>query len=466
MRLKIYIKNWKDHNMTAKFVLALGLGLALSSPVSAETFLNPDRAWWSTFFQAVDGVQPDFERIAQKAPEYLAADEFDRAEVLAKLVAELQAAQAQIDVPGAEVTISIRAKLGDYSVENAGFPVSIFSQNVHLTLESNGLYFRNWQDFNIFPANKDEGKALRSRIGTQALAADVTLTDFKKSTTRPNAYDGFVTNVAYFAEDGLPIAEFTAEQIAPIPASDAADKVAAVQQLVVDAAGIPALGTSWRDAQALIQQSFPYAASDDFAYTEAGKMLAYRFDGGAVVKEDAHAADQQFRVYLQQVEGDWRKKRGFSVDLSAGDGVDITGTGPGLACYTPDIIDRCAVLEFSPSDGGHILTRAYGVVETERLGNPQQAFEALIGSNGDAFKRFTTKLDYDPASLKSGVTPKFPSRGGVSAYAAGAGAIREGAPFYDPLKNTSGMNAINREIALFAVDGADARIPMIFVLQQ
>ena len=93
----------------------------------------------------------------------MAASEFDRAEVLAKLVTELQSKQAQIDVPAAEVVISIRATLGDYNVENSGFPVSLFTQNSHLKLDANSLFFRNWQDFNIFAATKDEGKALRDR---------------------------------------------------------------------------------------------------------------------------------------------------------------------------------------------------------------------------------------------------------------------------------------------------------------
>ena len=50
-------------------------------------------------------------------------------------------------------------------------------------------------------------------------------------------------------------------------------------------------------------------------------------------------------------------------------------------------------------------------------------------------------------------------------YAAGAGVTKEEGPFYDPLQNTRGVNAINREIAVFAVEGAEARTPIIFVIQ-
>ena len=220
------------------------------------------------------------------------------------------------------------------------------------------------------------------------------------------------------------------------------------------------------DAKAQIQQGYPFAVSDGFAYTDSGKMIAYQYEGGVIVKDEAHAADQPFRVYLQQVEGDWRTKQGFSVDLNGENGIRTKGTGPGLACYTPDVVDRCAVLEFSPKDGGHVLTRAYGVVEMQHDRTAEAALKDFLGSNWDAFEGFTTKLDYDPDSLKLGQTPKFITRGGVSAYAAGAGVMREGKPFYDPLANTTGTNPINREIALFAVDGAALRIPIIYVLQQ
>ncbi|WP_422003138.1 hypothetical protein [Roseovarius mucosus] len=457
--------------MNKTFTLALGLGLAFWSPAMAETYLNPDRPWWGTFFQAVDGVTPDYEALARRDPAYLSAGEFDRAAVLQEVIARLQGEQADIDVANAVVTISIRANLGDYSVENSGFPVSIFSQNMHLKYDFNQLFFRNWSDFNIFPATTEEGRALRERIGQQAVAAEVTMSNFQKSTTRPNAYDGFVTKVAYFAQDGLPLAEFTATEDAPLSDEVAADLVTAARARIVEASGIPALGTSWIEAKDLLSEAYPYVASDDFAYTSSGKMVAYRYDAGQVVTDEAHIADRPFRVFLQQVDGPWRTTSGFSSDsvmagMNSAYSVDIKGTGPGLACYTPETHDRCAVLEFSPSDGGHVLTRAYGIIEMERTNSAQAAVEAFIGSDAaEAFDGFSTKLGYDPKEVKQGIAVQFGGDGGVASYAAGAGATKDVTPFYDPLENTRGVNAINREIAIFAVEGAEARMPIIFVLQ-
>ena len=76
------------------------------------------------------------------------------------------------------------------------------------------------------------------------------------------------------------VAEFTSTEAAPLSADDVAGKVAAARQTIVDAVGIPALGTSWMVAKAQIQQTYPFAASDDFAYTDSGKMIAYQYEGG------------------------------------------------------------------------------------------------------------------------------------------------------------------------------------------
>lgn len=449
----------------SRTALIVALGFAFSSTAQAESYSNPDRAWWKQFFAAVDGTSPDFEAAAKQDLQYQSANEFDRDEVLARLVAQLREQHAQIDTASAEITLNMRAQLGDYSSAQNGFPVSLFAPNMRLQLDGSDLYFRNFESYSIFPASKDEGQALRTRIGTQPLIASLTLTNIRKSTTRPRAYDGFVSKVTYTAKDGLVVAEFTATENAPLPADVAADQLAAVRKQLVEMAGIPPLGTPWSEAKTTIQSSYPFSASDMFAYTDKGKRIAYQYDKGTLALDAPHEADKVFRIYLQQAEGGWRTTRGFSVNLNGGDSVSTKGTGPGLACYTPDVLDRCAVLEFSPADGGHVLTRAYGVIELKRTETPRAAIEGLVGDSMAAFDGFTTKLDYDPGSLEQGRTPKFITNGGVAAYAVGAGQMREGSPLYDPLQNTTQTNPISREIALFAVDGAPNRIPLIFVLQ-
>jgi len=451
--------------MISRLALAVAVGLSISTAASAETYVSPDRDWWKQFFAAVDGTTPDLEAMAKKDPAYLSANEFDRSEVLAGLVADLQQQHAQIDVTTAQVTVGIRATLGDYSAEQGGFPVSLFAPNMHLPLDANSLFFRNFATFGIFPATKEEGKTLRERIGSQPLAADITLANIQKSTTRPRAYDGFITEVVYTARDGLVVGRMTDVEAAAPAAEDAAAMVAGIRQKVVDSAGIPTLGTSWEEAKTLIQTQYPYSASDTFAYTDRGKLIAYQYDKGITVLDTPHEVDKTFRIYLQQTEGAWRTKSGFSFDMDAGDTVSVKGTGPGLGCYTPEVLDRCAVLEFAPSDGGHILTRAYGVIELERTGTPQETVEAFVGDHLAATDGFATQVDYDADSVVQAKVPQYIGRRGVAAYAAGAGEPREGKPFYDPLQNTTRVNAITREIALFAVDGAPNRIPLVYVLQ-
>ncbi|AYF03853.1 hypothetical protein PY32053_04332 (plasmid) [Paracoccus yeei] len=48
--------------------------------------------------------------------------------------------------------------------------------------------------------------------------------------------------------------------------------------------------------------------------------------------------------------------------------------GPGLACYTPGVPDRCAVLLFSPEGDGHVLAGAYRVSEQPASASPRGGF--------------------------------------------------------------------------------------------
>lgn len=97
------------------------LGLALAAPLAAETYTDPDRAWWTGFLDAVDGRAPDLEALARQDPDYLAADEFTRDAVLARVVARLQAQQPRIDPATAELVLSIGATLGDFDAGQGGF---------------------------------------------------------------------------------------------------------------------------------------------------------------------------------------------------------------------------------------------------------------------------------------------------------------------------------------------------------
>lgn len=453
--------------MKSKLALALGLGLAFCAPAMADPYVNPGDAWWRSFFGAVNGVAPDFAKAAKSDPEYLAADEFTRADVLARIVERLKAEQAQFDIDGTEVTMAIRAQLGDYSADQIGFPVSLFTQNSFMQLSGGNLFFRNWRDFNIYAATPEEGRALRSRIGLRALSAEVTVGSITKSTTRPNAFEADVIRVAYYAADGLLVGEFTAPDAVEIGAAETLAKLDVLRQKIMVAASIPPLDTPWEEAKVMLAQHYPFVASDQFAYSDRGKTLAYVYENGGVVTDEAHAVDKTFLIYLQQVDGAWRTRPGFSFDASfdAVNAIETTGTGPGLACYTPEVLDRCAVLEFSPVEGGHALTRAYGVLELERSGSVEEVFGTFVGDAVDIFDAYSTVVAYDPASLEAAATPKFHKQSGTRAFAGGAGATTEGIPLYDPLKYTTGMNAINRSVAIFAVDGAKTRVPVIFVLQ-
>ena len=99
--------------------------------------------------------------------------------------------------------------------------------------------------------------------------------------------------------------------------------------------------------------------------------------------------------------------------------VDTRALGPGLACYTPG---RCAVLVFAPSEGSHVLTGAYGVLEQPAAAAPEAAFKAYAGAAAEAFTGLETMADYDSEAVRAGDRVPHPGSRGVPTYAAGAGA--------------------------------------------
>ena len=237
--------------MLKTLALTTCLGLILAAPLAAETYTDPDAAWWGAFLETLDSTGPDLKALALKDPEYLAADEFSRDEALAKVMARLAASRASIDPATAEVVLSIRAEFGDYDTARGGFPVSIFTPTSRLPLDPRGrsLFFRNWQDVALFPATRDEGRALRQKIGQDSLLALVTVRDIRKSQTRSEGYEGHVASVTYSTARGSEIGQITPpDVIAADPATMAAQTEAA-RQKILTAAGIPPLGTTWDAAK-------------------------------------------------------------------------------------------------------------------------------------------------------------------------------------------------------------------------
>ncbi len=463
--------------MLKTLALTTWLGLILAAPLAtpslAETYTDPDSAWWGAFLETLDGTAPDLEALALQDPEYLAADEFSRDEARTKVMARLAADRANIDPATAEVVLSIRAEFGDYDSARGGFPVSIFTPTSRLPLSmGRSLFFRNWQDVALFPATRDEGRALRQKIGQDSLLALVTVRDIRKSQTRSGGYEGHVASVIFSTTRGSEIGQITPpDAIAADPDAVVAQTEAA-RQTILTAAGIPPLGTRWDDAKQHLQPLWPVMASSDFVNWGTAKRVAYFWKDGAVQQDEAHDPAKGFRLYLQQREAGWMPQDGEHIsvtDLLYGSGasaVDTRGLGPGLACYTPEVFDRCAVLIFEPKDGSHVLTGAYGVIEQPAATSAEAAFTTFLGDAAGAFDGLTTIADYDREDIRQARKAPITGGRGVPTFAAGAGQPLTANLPYDPLKNTTGIEAIQREIAIYAIEGAEGRTPVVYVIGQ
>ena len=124
------------------------------------------------------------------------------------------------------------------------------------------------------------------------------------------------------------------------------------------------------------------------------------------------------------------------------------------------------MLIFEPKDGGHVLTGAYGVIEQPAATSAEAAVTTFLGDAATAFDGLTTIADYDREDIRQARKAPIIGGRGVPTFAAGAGPALKANPPYDPLQNTTGVETIRREIAIYAVEGAEGRTPVVYVLGQ
>ncbi len=448
--------------------LAAALAASVCLPASAETYANPDDTWWRAFIEALDGAEPDLAAAARQDRRYVDADEFSRDQVLADIVAEMQARRQQIDPATATVTLPMQARLGDYSGDEEGFPVGLFGADTYVPIAGGRqLRFRNAREMAFYPVELEEAKDLRARIGLDDVIAELTLEGIRPSKTRSGAYDAHVAQVAYFTQQGEPLLTVDAAPQVAGAGADVASGADAIRTAITEAAGLPPLGATWAEAQAqFMDNDYYYVVNTAKWYPPMGTQPVYVRRDGAILTLQEPEADEGFRVYLQPVEGDWGQDTGVSfnvTDVLGQGGLDTDGLGAGLNCGTPDVADRCAVLRFDPAEGGHILTAAWGVIELPGDVRPEDA----IASFGDpaAFDTAITQLGYEVEDVRIGRKALRTNGLGVTATMALAGGPLDEAPVYDPLSMTTGRT-IPREIEIFAIQGAEGRMPVLYVLSR
>lgn len=448
--------------------LAAALAASICLPAGAETFANPDDAWWLSFIETLNGTAPDLTAAARQDRRYLDADEFSRDQVLADIIAEMKAQRQQIDPATAIVILPMQARLGDYISDLGGFPVSLFAPDTYVPIAGGKqLRFRNAREMAFYPVELEAAKDLRARIGLDAVIAEMTLKDIRPSNTRRGAYDAHVAQVAYSTRQGEPLLTVDAAPEAPGAGADTASGANAIRNAITEAAGLPPLGATWAEAQEqFLGNDYYYVVNTAKWYPPMGPQPVYVRRDGAILTLQEPEADKGFRVYLQPVEGDWGQDTGMSfsvTDVLGRGGLDTDGLGAGLNCGTPDVEDRCAVLRFEPAEGGHIMTAAWGIIELPGDVLPDDA----IARFGDpaAFDTAITQLGYEVEDVRIGRKAQRTNGLGVTATMALAGGPLDEAPVYDPLSMTTG-GTIPREIEIFAIQGAEGRTPVLYVLSR
>ncbi|WP_189654649.1 hypothetical protein [Paracoccus mutanolyticus] len=230
------------------------LGLALAAPLAAETYTDPDRAWWTGFLDAVDGRAPDLEALARQDLDYLASDELTRDAVLAGSC-RLQSPRA-----AAPATAEVVLSTGGAWVFPGYSPPAAMPRRRRWPGAAGPA---NWKDA-PWSRQQGGGRALRQRIGMREILAQVTVTEIRKSATRRLGYEGRVTGISYYTQDGSLLRRVSPPEAAPVDAAAAEGNLDALRGRILSDARIPALGTRWEEAAPALTADWPVIASDVF----------------------------------------------------------------------------------------------------------------------------------------------------------------------------------------------------------
>ena len=450
------------HSMRLPSLIIAGMLAFLSLPAQAETIEFPEDDFWRALTQSLAGDGPDFEALAKRTPEYRAADEFARDAVLAEQVARLEARHSRVG-PETEVLIRASVRLGDYDAVRGGFPVSLFAPGTYLRV-GGGLRFSNGSDYAILPATPEEGREIRERERSSSLnSAILRAGDFRRDPGHANGLLATLYQFDYVDGDGGIIASMAHAPQTPSLDDEAVEAlVQKTQADILAAASLPPIGSDWSSVRHALTAGYGFAVSDNGAYDDG----RFRMVGGRIEEEDLDEA-AEFRVGFGN-DGDMVAGIFANQDFMArarlplGE-IDTNPTGRGLDCGTPHLADACGVLIFDRIEDVWKLTRAEGVIDLPGADHVA-AIEAMLGDNVDAFLRSDVEIAYHPEWLRGDTGGQHFSSGHAVAARYILGEDMGGSPEYIRPTDPWQGGTINHEITLYAVDGAEDRMPLIFTL--
>ncbi len=387
--------------MTLKSLLLSAALSCFGITASADVIEFPEDEFWLGLSKSLYGEQPDFEGLAKRTPAYKEADEFSRAEVLAKEVARLEAEQETI-APDTQVLLRVGISLGDYDAARGGFPVSLFAPGIYLDIRGGGMQFINGSDYAVLPMTLEQGKALRTREKDARTDGLLLVGDFRKA---PGSNRRILANVYrfdYVDQNGSILASIINQPSQSAYGIETADIVRKAQENILDIARLPPLGSDWSAVRAALTENYGFALSHAVAWDD-GKV---EIRDGKVACEDLDKA-KQLRIGFgndrKLVAGMFARQTPVQRAKIPEGQIDMGFTGPILDCGTPGIADACGVLILDRIAGNLVLTGVEGMVDLAAPDH-EKAFAVIAGPDLPAFLRSDLKIAYMSGWLEGGST--------------------------------------------------------------
>lgn len=367
-----------------RLILATALTSAIGAGAAfAKVADNPDGDFLRVLHSRLSGAAPNFEDEAKKSAAYINADEFSRADVLKEQADLLR--QAYQDVAEYDqLSLRVRAELGDWDADRGAFPITLFMPGTYIDMRTSkggyapGVTFSNAAEARYWAMPVDQARGIAEAVGDRRdIELVVEMGELHISAQNSQLVTGEVHKVTVMTPDNIEVGSYAPE---PARVADAGADQSGIAQRMPELLDVPQLGSDLDTALEWAAASFEgvawsvqkfsgpveYEGSDEWPYNN------FVPNADLVRVSFSHSTDSAKGAL---------RHAGFDRNKSdAG-----SAFGENLDCNSADVLDRCGIMLFEKQDGGHRLVELVVLTEVAE-GDYKSLIPALVGDDLAAFE--------------------------------------------------------------------------------
>ena len=387
---KEYIRHRNMRSLSIKYrlkniikVAGITFLLSCSSPLVAETLINPDDEEIRMLHAHLAGYHPNFQNYVESSELVRGADEFSKQEVVQSELARISNLYEKSG--GVKSLIfDVQAAIREWDSEKSAFPISLFSPDTYIAV-GGGVVMSNAQEARHWGLTTENARKVAENLPfNRSVNIRVELDNLELSVTNEKMIAGNVAWVKVFdARTGEELGEYVPHQSQKAITSD--EFVASASQRIIDRIMVPALNSTWEEVTNWI---FERSLHGDWIWTDAPFEERLRENSSPLEHRFRGDSDILF-VGFSPREG-WRKNSIAAIMGTKISNDDRSLVGRRFDCHTDQVGDLCGFFGFRVED--EVLRLKYISVSFDTLsGDISEVASSVLGEDVGMFN-ITTDL--------------------------------------------------------------------------